>query len=189
MRTTRVLVFTLLLVGVTACGGDDDVADAPAEPAAPGDDSSGSDGRDDGNGGSGDRSGGAVVNPQPAGQTLVSVDSQEFTLTEPGALACTLANDSITFSFRIGDNEVTLGAGANWIDDEWYGGVDLRIANPSGEEGPIAYFPEPPANSSGMAVDGNSFSYSGPMLKQPPNDGSNPPPVDVGNGIISITCP
>jgi hypothetical protein len=174
---------------VTACGGDDDAADAPSEPTAAGDNSSGSAGGDDGTGESGDGSGSAVVNPQPAGQALVSVDGQELTLTEPGALACTLVDDSITFSFRIGDNEITLGAGANRTDDQWYGSVDLRISNPTGEEGPITYFPELPANSSGMAVDGNSFSYSGPMLKQPPNDGSNPPPVDVSDGFISITCP
>ena len=40
-----------------------------------------------------------------------------------------------------------------------------------------------------MAVDGDSFSYSGPMMKRPPNDGSNPPPVDVGDGLVSVTCP
>jgi hypothetical protein len=185
----RVLGLTLFVVGVTACGGDDDASDAPSEPAAAGDDTSGSDSGEDGEGGNGAGSGGAVVSRQPAGQALVSVDGQEFTLTEPGALACTLTEDSITFSFRIGDNEVTLGAGANRTDDDWFGGVDVRVANPSGEDGPIAYFPELPANSSGMAVDGDSFSYSGPMLKQPPNDGSNPPPIDVGEGTISITCP
>lgn len=177
MRAAHIVGLTLLVVGTIACGGDDDdAADAPSEPtSAEGGDSTGT--------------GGAVVDPQPPGQAVASVDGQEFTLVEPGALACTLADDSITFSFRIGDNEVTLGAGANRTDDEWFGGIDLRIANPTGEDGPISYFPELPANSAGMVVDGDSFSYFGPMMKQPPNDGSNPPPVDVGDGTVSITCP
>jgi len=100
--------------------------------------------------GNGDGSGSPVVDPQPAGQALGTVDGREDTLTEPAALACTLADDSITFSFRIRDNEATLGAGANRTDDEWFGDVDLRVANPSDEEGPITYFPELPADRSGM---------------------------------------
>ncbi len=139
-------------------------------------------------GGSG-TDGAGVVDPQPPGQALVSVDGQEYVLTEPGALACTLADDAITFSFRIGDNEVTLGAGANETDGQWLGSVDLRVADPGGEPGPIAYFPDLVTNSGGVAIDGDSFSYSGPMQKQPANDGSNPPPVDVGDGLITITCP
>jgi hypothetical protein len=193
MQKIRVLGLALLL-GLAACGGgDDDAGDTPSEPAAA--ESNSDDSGDSGDSGDGDgadtggSSGGAVVNPQPAGQALASVDGIELTLTEPGALACTLADDSITFSFRIGDNEVTLGAGANLYDDGWLGSVDLRVANPTGEDGPITYSVGLPANSSGMAVDGESFSYSGPMLKQPANDGTNPPPIDVGNGTISITCP
>ena len=183
MRTGGVLALALL-VGVAACGGDDDTADSPSPAAA--DDSSDSAGSESAGD---DNSGGAVTNPQPAGQAMVSVDGQEFTLTEPGAIGCALADDSITFSFRIGDNEITLGAGANRTADDWFGGIDFRIANPSAEAGPINYFPDLPTSSSGIVVDGQSFSYSGPMLKQPPNDGSNPPPVDAGEGTISITCP
>ena len=104
---------------------------------------------------------------------------------DPGDASVTVSG----LSFRIGDNEVTLGAGANRTDDDWFGGIDFRIANPSAGAGPISYFPELPTSSSGIVVDGQSFSYSGPMLKQPPNDGSNPPPVDAGEGTISITCP
>ena len=119
---------------------------------------------------------------------MVSVDGLDFTLTEPGALACTIADDSITFSFRIGDNEVTLGAGANRYD-KWLGSINLRIGNPEGEAGPISYFPDLAASSDGIAIDEGSFSYAGPMMKQPANDGSNPPAVDVGDGVISVTCP
>ena len=120
---------------------------------------------------------------------MVSVEGNDFTLTEPGGLACTVAGDSVTFSFRLGDNEITLGGGANRTGDDWIGGLDLRVANPVGEPGPITYFNELPMNSAGMAVNGASFSYSGPMLKQLANDGSNPLPVDVGDGVISLTCP
>ena len=110
-------------------------------------------------------------------------------MQEPGALACTIADDSITFSFRIGDNEVTLGAGANLYDTGWLGAITLTVGNPAGEAGPISYFPDLAANGGGLAIDGSSLSYSGPMQKQPANDGSNPPPVDVGDGVISVTCP
>lgn len=187
MRTTSILALTLI-VGLASCGGDDDSAAddaATADAATAGDDESGDSGGDAGEA----ATNGEVIDPQPPGQALVSVDGQEYILTEPGALDCTLADDSITFSFRIGDNEVTLGAGANQSDGQWFGGVDLRVADPAAEPGPIAYFTELPANSAGMAVDGDSFSYSGPMLKQPPNDGSNPPPIDVGDGLVTVTCP
>ena len=39
-----------------------------------------------------------------------------------------------------------------------------------------------------FTVDGSTMSYSGPMLKQPANDGSQPPPVEVGEGTIRATC-
>lgn len=159
------------VLGGAACGGGDDTTSDRTEQA--GDES---------------RSG-SVVDPQPRGQAMVSVDGREFTLTEPGALDCTITEQAVTFSFRIGDNEVTLGAGSNRSDDLWFGTIDLRIANPDGEPGPIAYFPTFPDHSDGVAVDGGSFSYTGPMKKQPPNDGTNPLPVDVGDGLVTVTCP
>ena len=119
---------------------------------------------------------------------MVMVDGQEYTLTDPGAIACTIEQDSLTFSYRIGDNEVTLGGGANLYDTGWLGGVDLRVANPASEPGPINYFPDLAAHGDAVAIDGASMSYSGPMQKQPANDGSNPPPIDVGDGTISFTC-
>ena len=133
--------------------------------------------------------GGAIVNPQPAGQAFVEVDGVQYTLEEPGGLDCTITDEAITFSFRIGDNEVTLGAGANLYDTGWIGSFTLNVGNPEGEPGPISYFPDLAANGDALVIDGDSASYSGPMQKQPANDGSNPPPVDVGDGVISVTCP
>jgi hypothetical protein len=70
--------------------------------------------------------------------------------------------------------------------------IALSIANPDEEPGPVGYYPAPGQNGildeSLFAVDGASMSYVGPMLKQPANDGTNPPPVDVGTGTISATC-
>lgn len=171
----RIITLTTAVVLVlAACGGED---------ASTQSDSSSGDSESQGAPASGD-----VVNRQPAGQATVTVDGQDFTLTEPGALECTVMPDAITFSFRIGDNETTLGAGANLYDAGWLGSIDLRIANPAGEAGPVNYFPDLAANIDGVAIDGDSMSYSGPMQKRPANDGSNPPPVDVGDGTISVTC-
>jgi hypothetical protein len=44
-------------------------------------------------------------------------------------------------------------------------------------------------SGAGLTVSGKSATYSGPLLKQPANDGSNPEPVDAGDGTISATCP
>lgn len=166
---TRVAAMVLVL---GACGGDGTSTDDTAQEDSTGESSGG----------------GAVVDPQPPGQATVVVDGQEFTLTDPGALACTIEPDAITFSFRIGDNEVTLGGGANRQSNGWLGSIDLRIANPASEPGPIGYFPDLAAHGDAVAVDGTSMSYSGPMQKQPANDGSNPAPIGVGDGTISVTC-
>lgn len=195
----RHLTIALVALGLAACGGGSDDGSADPEPAsaddtslpagdddAADDDAAGDDTAGDDDAGSGD--GGDVVNPQPAGQAFVSVDGLEYTMQEPGALECTISDESITFSFRIGDNEVTLGAGAN-LYEEWLGNIQLVVANPAGEAGPIGYSPDLAANGSGLVIDGSSASYSGPMQKQPANDGTNPPAVDVGDGIFSVTCP
>ena len=39
------------------------------------------------------------------------------------------------------------------------------------EDGPISYFPDQDASDGGIAISGNSMSYSGPLMKQPANDG------------------
>lgn len=181
----RKAAIALVVLGLVACGGDDDGA---AEPAVVGDDA-GSGGDDAGSDDAGSSGGGEIANPQPAGQAFVSVDGLEYTMQEPGGVACTIDDEAITYAFRIGDNEVTLGAGANLYDTGWLGNISLRIANPTGQDGPVTYFPDLAVDGDGLVVDGASSSYSGPMMKQPPNDGSNPPPVEVGDGVISVTCP
>ena len=168
MRKVSIL-FAVVLLALAACGGEDD---GPTNDGTNGD------------------AGGSVANPQPPGQATVSVDGQVFTMTEPGGLACNVGPDEITYSFRLGDNEVTLGAGASKINSEWLGSITLVVANPTGEQGPIQYLVNVADHGEqGFAFDPPSMSYSGPMEKQPANDGSNPPPVDVGSGTISITCP
>ena len=183
----------LAVLALAACGsdGDGDGGGGAAEPEqestgsattgdvaqADTDDSPDAEGGDD------------IANLQPAGQAFVDVDGVQYTLEEPGGLDCTITDEAITFSFRIGDNEVTLGAGANRYDTGWLGSITLNVANPEGEPGPISYFPDLAADGDGLVIDGTSASYSGPMQKQPANDGSNPAPVDVGDGVISVTCP
>jgi hypothetical protein len=130
---------------------------------------------------------GSLADKQPAGQAVASVDDLEYTFTNPGGVACTVADDEFSFSFIIGDNDVVIGGGGILGDDGWFTSPDLRIADPGGESGPVSYFPDPARAE--VAVDGSSVSISGPFQKQPPNDGSNPPPVDVGEGFFSFTCP
>ena len=189
MRKTAI---ALAVLGLVACGGGDD-DDRPTPEPAPADDATAADDNgDDGNGDDvedGGAGGGAIVNPQPAGQASVTIEGLDYTMQEPGALDCTISDDAITFSFRIGDNEVTLGAGANLYDTGWLGNIEVRVANPPSEPGPIIYYPDLTANGDRLVIDGSSASYAGPMKKQPANDGSNPPPVDVGDGTISVTCP
>ncbi|HSM44818.1 MAG TPA: hypothetical protein VK969_07365 [Acidimicrobiia bacterium] len=174
MRRWKVVLAAVALAA-TACGG----GGGDGEPSADAD-----------NGSSGDSSGGGqVVDTQPAGQAIASVDGQEFTLEVSPALDCAISDESITFAFWVGDNSVVLGGGANLYEDGWLGGIDLRISEPEGEPGPVAYFPDLSVDGGGIAIDGDSMSYSGPMMRQPPNDGSNPPPERAGDGTISVTCP
>lgn len=168
---------------IAGCGGDSGDADpTTGEPTPAMQDEMPA---EDSGGGSG---GGVVVQQQAAGTALASVAGQEFTFTMPGGVACSISEDTFTFSYRIGDNEVTLGGGANLYDDGWLGSIDLRVADPGGEPGPIAYYPLLDEHGDGIAIDGDSMSYSGPMLKQPANDGSLPEPVDAGDGVVSVTC-
>ncbi|HEU4321114.1 MAG TPA: hypothetical protein VFS66_13670 [Acidimicrobiia bacterium] len=179
MRTWRTATaLTALLLMAAACGGNDQTDETAGEPDTPNVTES-----PGGNGESGD-----VVNQQPPGQAYVMVDGLEYTMTEPGGIGCSIAEDSVTFSHRIGDNEVTLGGGASLADGAWFGAIDMTVANPEGENGPITYYPDLAVNGDGIEVSGASMSYSGPMLKQPAQDGSNPSPVDVGEGVISVTC-
>jgi len=175
VRKTLTLAVVLLLV-LAACGGDD-----TSEAA--------SDTGDSGSSAQGSGDAGTVVEPLPPGQATAVVDGLEFEFSEPGGVACTIASGEFSFSFIIGDNEIVLGGGGFESNAEWGGTISLRIANPEGEPGPIQYFANLTEHgAAGLAFDGSSMSYSGPMQKQPANDGSNPPPVDAGDGAISVTC-
>jgi hypothetical protein len=176
------LLQTAMILTLTACGGGDPAAEVEA--AAGGDAVTG--GQDGGG-----SSGGAVVNPQPPGQAAVMVDGLDLSFDQPGGIGCTLSAEAITFSFRIGDNEVTLGGGANHYEDQgWLGGIQMIVFNPEGGGGPVTYYPDLAVNGDRLAIDGQSLSYAGPMLMQPSNeDGTIPEPVDVGEGTISLTCP
>lgn len=171
MNRRTALIAALVLV-ISACGGGD------SGEASDGADSDGSSGN--AAGGSGE-----VVDQQPAGQAVASVDGEEFTFDTPGLADCSAAPDTFTFSFVIGDNEVGLAGGANLYDDGWLGSITLRVVR---EDGPYQYFPPEGGLDDGIAISGDSVSYSGPMLMRPPNDGSNPPDQDVGDGTVSVTC-
>ncbi len=154
-------------------------ADSGAQTTSSGDDGSGS-----------GASGTTVVNPPPPGHATVSVDGQQFDFELPGALDCNIETETFTFSYRIGDNEVTLGAGANRYETGWAGNITMIVADPATENGPVTYSPATGSMvDAAFAFDGQSMSYSGPMQKTPPNDGSNPPPIAVGDGTITVTCP
>ncbi len=179
----RKSVLAAIALALASCGGGDDDSDPAGEPAA---EPAGEPAAEPANAASG--GGGEIADPQPSGQAFVSVDGLEFTLTEPGAVACTITDEAITFGFRIGDNEVTLGGGANRDGDAWFGSINLLVYNIPGQEGASGYYPDLIENGTRLTIDGSSLEYAGPMLKQPPNDGSNPPPVDIGDGVISVTC-
>jgi hypothetical protein len=173
---------------ISACGNDNsDAGDALVEETAAVD----SGGTESNNSGGGS-SAGTIDDAPPSGQAAASVDGQDFDFELPGGLACSISDDALTYSYRIGDNEVTLGAGVNRVDGGWMGNVSLQVANPVGEQGPIAYYPAPGEagvlDESLLTVDGDTAVYVGPMLKQPANDGTQPPPVDVGSGRVIATC-
>jgi hypothetical protein len=170
----------MIAVFLAACGGSDGGSNPSIEETA------GGAGASDGGAGS---SGGAVIGAPPPGQARATVDGLDFSFDEPGGIGCSITEDSFSYSFRIGDNEVTLGAGANLSEQGWLGAIELVVANPESGPGPISYFPELGANGAGIAVEGESMSYSGPMMKQPPQDGTNPAPVAAGDGTISVKCP
>ena len=172
MRTPLLLTTVLGALLTVGCGGDSE-----------GDGGSSADGAS---------SSGGVINPPPPGQATVSVDGQQFSFTEPGGVGCNVDDDGFSFSFRIGDNETTLGAGGIRTGDSWGGEIRMTIANPDGAPGPIDYFVSlPDVDDSTLAFDGKSMSYSGLVMKQFPRntDGSVPPAKDVGTGTVSVTCP
>lgn len=184
------MMTVLLALVLAACGGDnsgDDATDTGTDDTV----ASGESNADDGGESSGDSdsSSGDVVDPQPPGQATVSVDGQEFMFDTLGPSDCNIGNDSLSFAFVIEETSATLAAGANLTDDGWQGDIRLGILDEEGR--PVAYYLQSAEGlmiQGTIVVDGNSMSFSGPMEMQPPNDGSNPPPVDVGDGTISATC-
>lgn len=186
------------VIALGACGGDDDVVDEAGSGAATSEaDASSAD--EDGNGddpvGDNDTedgaSGGAVVDPAPAGQATASVDGQNITFDMDLGGGCSISGESITFGLAATDGVSTIAGGMNRSDGVWMGSILIKVPNPDGE-GFVQYDPAPvEANilqEGSVAVDGSSMTYSGPIRMQPPNDGSNPPPVAVGDGTISATC-
>jgi hypothetical protein len=190
-----IVVAVMLAVLSAACGGDDDSTASDIAPEADSDATAGA--TDDGSAepaaADGNEAGASVGDPPPPGMATASVDGLDLTFDVPNAVSpCSIADDSITFGFGVDGEEFTLAAGTIRVDGGWMGSIALDIANPDGEPGPIAYYPAPGENGvldeSLFAVDGSTMSYSGPMLKQPANDGSQPPPVEVGEGTIRATC-
>ena len=188
-----VLVMVLTL---GACGDDDGdsaASDSPSEvggteDAAPAEEDSAAPESSDES-----QAGAAPVDAPPPGTATASVDGLDLTFDVPNEFSpCSIGDDAITFGFGVDGEDYTLAAGANRVDGGWIGSIALDVANPDGEAGPIAYYPAPGENGvlddSLFTVDGSSMSYSGPMLKQPANDGSLPPPVSVGDGTIRATC-
>ena len=137
MRTPLLLTTVLGALLTVGCGGDSE-----------GDGGSSADGAS---------SSGGVINPPPPGQATVSVDGQQFSFTEPGGVGCNVDDDGFSFSFRIGDNETTLGAGGIRTGDSWGGEIRMTIANPDGAPGPIDYFVSlPDVGDSTLAFNGKS---------------------------------
>ncbi len=181
-------VFVAIALVALACGGGDESAEGPSTDESATADTDDTDTAEDGN----ETSGATIEDAPPSGQATASVDGLDYSFELPGALACSISNEALTYSYRIGDNEVTLGGGVNRVDDGWLGSISLTIANPEGEQGPVAYYPAPGEagvlDESLFVVEGDTAAYVGPMLKQPANDGSQPPPVDVGTGTVIASC-
>ena len=188
----RMLVVVLSTVAlVVACGNDDGGETSPSEAAAQADTSSADDEAVEGDGGGDDASGGAVAEPAPSGQATASVDGVELAFEEVLTSGCSISEERITYAFVAADGVTTLAGGLNRIDGAWLGSIAIDVPNPDGE-GILGYYPAPTNDGTledgAVAVDGSSMSYSGPMLLQPVNDGSNPPPISVGEGTVSATC-
>jgi len=182
------MLVTVALLG--ACS-DDNGDETNSNEAASDTDTSSTDGDVAGDNAGDDASGGEVVDPVPAGTATVSIDGRNISFEEVLAGGCSISDDAITYGFAAADGVTTLAAGLNNSDGEWLGSIAVNVPNPDGE-GVIGYYPTPAEGATleegSVAVDGLSMSYSGPMLMQPPNDGSNPPPVDAGTGTISASC-
>ena len=186
MRRITIPVAGIILAVAACAGGNGPAASQPAggggggEPTAPA------------NGGN-TGVGGNVIDPQPPGHAKVSVDGVEYTFESPVLLTCRIG-DGFSYSFFSDDGLVTLVAGAQDLGEHgWGGNITFTVtdAEPDPESGEqvfvtyVVFMPDVAAST--MAFEGNSMSFSGPMLKQTP--GSVPPGEDAGTGTISVTCP
>jgi hypothetical protein len=183
----RLLLPVASMVLIAACAGEsgpesttsDGGGDPAAATAATGDGGTG-------DGGTGGGTGGGVVNPQPPGQGAASVDGQEFTFNTPGGIACSVTPEEFSFSYIIGDNEVTIGGGASIQGGQWFGSLSMRVTS---DDQTIEYVAQLNDNPDAVAVDGNSVSYAGPMEKfLPAPPGELPQGIDVGSGVFTTTC-
>jgi len=137
-------------------------------------------------GGGGTGSTGAVANRQPPGQGAATVDGQEFTFNTPGGVACKVTDEEFSFSYIIGDNEITIGGGASIQNGQWFGSLSMRV---TADDGTTEYVAKLNDNPGAVAIDGDSVSYAGPMDKYlPAPPGELPQPVDVGDGVFTATC-
>lgn len=196
MRRHRIGIATVvaLSLGFTACGDDDGGSD----PVAGGNEPAITDGAGSGDG-AGDEPadepaapGAELTDPAPPGRAVAEVDGLTLDLEPLPTSPCSITADSITFAHANAAGDVTIAAGLNRVDGGWMGSIAITVFEPEGEAGPIAYYPAPGPNgvldASLFAVDGSSMAYTGPILKQPANDGSTPPPVDAGTGSVRATC-
>jgi hypothetical protein len=172
---------------LAACGGDDS-PDAGSKTQATNTAEVTTAAPDDGVSTGDSSNAGTSVDAAPPGQALVAVDGQDFAFELPGAVACNVQEGEFGFSFRIGDNEITLGGGGFRSDSGWGGDIVLEIPEPEGEVGVTQYFVDLAQHGDQLEINGNGLAYSGPWMMRPPNDGSNPPPVEVGEGTLSVTC-
>jgi hypothetical protein len=176
MRTLLLPVISIL--ALAACGGATETVDSGA--------GAGGGGAAPTAAGGAAGSGGEVVNRQPPGTGYASVDGQELTLDTPGGLACKVTDDEFGFSFIRGDNEIGFGGGASISGGQWFGSLTLQFF---GEDGATVYAAKVVDHPEGIAVDGNSVSYAGPMtLSTPAPAGEVSEPVDIGDGVFSATC-
>lgn len=169
MRRVATVLVALVL---GACGGGGDDVGGAGEVATGG---ASADSRQEG---------GAVIDRQPPGEATVRVDGREYTLTERGGADCAVEEDGFRFSFISGNNEVVLGGSGRSDDGGWE--VVVRLEDfPEDQEGGITFF-----FLDGLAVDvgidGNSVSMVGQMEKYETDPTT---PDDVGEGVISFTCP
>ena len=165
MRRFWLSVVAIVVLG--ACGGG-------AEPEGNTGGAGGATAAPAGDGGGGGSTG-DVVNRQPPGQAAVSVDGQEFTFTTPGGIACSVTDEEWSFSFIIGDNEVTVGGGATNDDGEWWGSLSLRVV---ADDRTTEYVAKLVDNPAAVAVDGDSVSYAGPVDEVPAGSAGRAPAAD-----------